>query len=220
MKKETYIWFEEIYGQSPLPTWGVGADGLLVENLHHIKNRDICIDLGCGDGRNALYLAKFGGFKKIICVDISKYAIIKLINFAKYLGLENLIEPIVCDMRSYNLESSKFSLIVAAVSLSFLNKRDMISMIERIKNAVKIGGGIYISVFNTRNLENVKDTVSIYDENLGFYTTYLAPGELYNLFANDKRFKVCEHVEPEVILTYEEPRKLSLSAIFVKKIAD
>ena len=53
------------------------------------------LDLGCGEGRNAIYLANIGFYTS--AVDISKAGIDKLNNVAFEMGLN--INSAICDMR-------------------------------------------------------------------------------------------------------------------------
>ncbi len=217
--------FDKIYRESMNRlTWGVGVDKMLAKNLAYVLNRNIAIDLGCGDGRNLFYIVKKGGFKRVIALDISRYAILKVKRIAKMLEVENKIETLVEDMREFHLGVEKYSLIVSTVSLSFMRKNESLGMIERIKRAVEPGGGVYITVFNTLS-PHYKGVgkIEVYSENWDYWTCFYKVGELKRLFSNQS-FRVVDY--KEVILKIHYPSleakrdlatKLGFSGIFAIK---
>lgn len=71
----------------------------IIKQLPEIPPNPRIVDIGCGAGAGALILAKkfHSGVK---AVDFSKDFLDQLMHQARLEGLENLIEPIECDMRS------------------------------------------------------------------------------------------------------------------------
>jgi tetratricopeptide (TPR) repeat protein len=141
--------FSRWYSYPPI-NFGLNADRFLVENVERIsplKEFPIgnALSLGCGDGRNALYLAKSGFFVKGI--DIEKKAIERFLTLANNFSWTNRVEGVVADLRTYNLGEKRYDLIEAAASLSFMRKKEILAAVSKIKRALKPEGSVYIGVF-------------------------------------------------------------------------
>ena len=100
------------------------------------------LDLGCGEGRNAIYLA-MNGFDTT-AIDISKAGINKLNTFASERGLS--IKSIVCDIRKFIFKRS-FDLIACHGCLHLLYRKDWQKVINNIKKNTSPGGLNVICVF-------------------------------------------------------------------------
>jgi len=218
-RKETCEYFDRLYErEKDVPSWGVGADRMLVQNLPVLERRNVAIDLGCGDGRNTLFLARFGGFKKLIALDASKGGILKMLRFAKELHLTGKIETVVSDMCKLNLGIDRYSLVVAAISLSFMRKQDSLKMISKIKKAVEPGGGVFVSALNVLD-PNFREIPKghYHSFEMGCYTCYYELGELRDLFSEDSNFIVIDYVDNYVLVDHIEKRWVGISAVFAKK---
>ncbi len=98
------------------------------------------LDIGCGRGRNSLYLASLG--YQVIAVDVSKYAIIQLDQKAKLQGYD--IEGIVCDIGEFSF-SEKYNIIVISNVLQFILKRvEQINIIYKVMEYITTNGIIFI----------------------------------------------------------------------------
>ncbi len=98
------------------------------------KNAKV-IELGVGEGRNALYLARRG--HSVLGIDNAAAAIENLRNSLKKENLK--METIVTDASQYRFKQ-KFDLIIATGLLHFLPPDVGNSLIARIKKATKDGG--------------------------------------------------------------------------------
>jgi 2-polyprenyl-3-methyl-5-hydroxy-6-metoxy-1,4-benzoquinol methylase len=108
--------------------------------LFNEKGDGKVLDIGCGRGRNSLYLASLG--YDVIAVDVSKHAIIQLDQNAKLLGYD--IEGIVCDIGDYSF-TEKYDIIVISNVLQFILKRvEQINIIYKVMEYITTNGTIFI----------------------------------------------------------------------------
>ncbi|MHA1201846.1 MAG: methyltransferase domain-containing protein [Candidatus Heimdallarchaeaceae archaeon] len=131
---------------SSFDSWYIGDATLKVEpdeelvKLFYEKGEGEVLDIGCGRGRNSLYLASLG--YNVIAVDVSKYAIIQLNQNAKLLGYD--IEGIVCDISDFSF-SEKYDIIVITNVLQFILKRiEQINIIYKVMEYLSTNGIIFI----------------------------------------------------------------------------
>lgn len=114
-------------------------DEELVE-LFNEKGEGKVLDIGCGRGRNSLYLASLG--YNVVAVDVSKHAIIQLDQNAKLQGYN--IEGIVCDIGEFSF-SEMYDIIVISNVLQFILKRvEQINVIYKVMEYLSTNGIIFI----------------------------------------------------------------------------
>lgn len=100
------------------------------------------LDLGCGDGRHALFLASHGF--DVTAVDISERGVNKTRLLASASGFALRVE--VGDMRSYHFER-QFDLIISYGCLHLIKRTEWKPVLERIKAYTSPGGKNCIAVF-------------------------------------------------------------------------
>ena len=100
------------------------------------------LDLGCGEGRNTLFLAEFGF--RVTAVDISETGIHKLNVLARERNLE--IRSEVADMRTYQF-TDLFDLIVSHGCLHLVERESWRQLIPRFKAHTNPGGFNVVVVF-------------------------------------------------------------------------
>ena len=84
------------------------------------------LDLGMGNGRNALFFAKMG--YDVDCIDISRTHVRKCRKLAES---ENLnLNARVADMRDFDIQASHYSLIVASKVLHYFQKSEIESYLK------------------------------------------------------------------------------------------
>ena len=103
------------------------------------------LDLGCGEGRNALFLAKQGF--DVTAVDISESGIRKLQMLADRDGIS--IRADVADMRQYSF-SGKFDLIVSHGCLHLIARKQWMKLVSEFKSHTIPGGTNVVVVFTDR----------------------------------------------------------------------
>jgi tellurite methyltransferase len=138
--------WERAYRDSESSTFGEPSKEFY-ELIQLLPPGGAVLDLGCGEGRNALFLAE-NGFQ-VTAIDISGRGIQKLNRLAKAKGLS--IHTKVQDMREYPFEQS-FDLIVSHGCLHLIERACWQSLIRQFKEYTKPRGYNVVAVFtNTIN---------------------------------------------------------------------
>ncbi len=127
------------------------------------------LDLGCGEGRNALYLAEQGF--KVTAIDISVAGIKKLRHLARQRRLSITAE--VHDIRDYTFKHS-FDLIIAHGSLHLIEREHWAPLIDRIKARTAADGYNVIVVFT--------DIIPPPEDLKDFHVGLFREGELFKLY--------------------------------------
>lgn len=113
-----------------------------VERLAELIPPGSVLDLGAGDGRNALYLAQKGFAVK--AVDLSEAGIAKLNRLAKEAGL--VVQTEVADASAYTIDSD-YDAFVVVLLFQFLNEQDSLRIMHEMKRHTKQGGVHVVHVF-------------------------------------------------------------------------
>jgi SAM-dependent methyltransferase len=129
--------------------WGVEPAGLVRQVTKYFsapENVTVALDIGCGEGKNAYYLACQD--IQVRAIDISPLAIENA--KATWPQLPNIVWEIG-DLRRLDLPAQSFDIIVATGPLHCLNNvTEVNTAINRLKTATKQEGFHVISVFNDR----------------------------------------------------------------------
>lgn len=102
------------------------------------------LDLGSGDGRNALYLAQQGF--TVTAVDLSEAGIAKLQGFAKARGLN--IETQIADAATYVIDK-EYNLFLVVLLFQFLNEEAALRLLRDMKEHTPPGGAHVIHLFTS-----------------------------------------------------------------------
>jgi 2-polyprenyl-3-methyl-5-hydroxy-6-metoxy-1,4-benzoquinol methylase len=124
------------------------------------------LDIGCGAGRNALYLAK-NGFE-VDALDIAKVALDKLNEYAKEDKTDKLIHTLHVDIDDVSLHVESYDLVVMA---NFLDR----DMIQKAKVALKKDGIFFVETYMK---DDINEKENSKDKNL------LKANELKEIFAD------------------------------------
>ncbi len=117
-------------------------DWELKRYLNLIHGKEV-LDLGIGQGRNYIPLAKLG--YHITGVDFSY----KNLEICKEICPElNLSRA---DIRDFEIEKDKYDLISSRCVLHFFHKDDMYAIVHNIKKNLKSNGLVYIQVFSVED---------------------------------------------------------------------
>ena len=135
----------EVFDQKYAPEklyWGAKPSNL-VKNFAKLAKTDHALDLGMGEGRDAIYLAqqKF----KVTGVDQSGIGIEKCRKRAEKLGLE--LKTVVRDVRHFKIAKNKYALIVSNSLFQFITKSEAHQVARDITAGLRKGGIIIASVF-------------------------------------------------------------------------
>lgn len=133
------------------------------------------LDLGCGQGRDALFMLQ-NGFK-VTAVDNSKEGIKKIREFVRTNNYPLSNINLFCeDIRTFDIEEDKYAVINAYNSLQFLPKKDALELIHKIKNAIKNKGYITISGFTVED--------ALYQKTSNDNHCFFEPQELKKIFSD------------------------------------
>lgn len=138
--------FNDVY-RAKVDYYGGGASPSLVRYLqmYNVPNYGPALDLGCGQGRNSLYLAQQGF--SVLGVDSSDEAIKSLTESAEEKELN--ITGKVVNMTDFNIEPNFYNLIVANTSIDHLSIEDSNRIARNMIEGLAQGGYIFVSVFMT-----------------------------------------------------------------------
>ena len=117
----------------------------LVEHRHLLSGGGRALDVACGDGRNALYLAQLG--YRVEAIDVSDVAIEALRAATQARGLAITIAPRVIDLEREPLPAGPYDVIVM---LNFLQR----DLFEPLQQALAPGG---LLIFETLAQAHVQE---------------------------------------------------------------
>ena len=160
------FWEKSYKRPGKLDTFGGGKPSAAVLKVASKLSAGIkALDLGCGEGRDALYLASLGF--QTSAIDISESGIEKLKYVAIKMGLD--IDVSICDMRRYKFPHH-FDLIVCQGCLHLIKREEWGNLIKRMKEYTTPGGQHIVGVFT--------DTVPEPEDQRGLMVGLFKEGEL------------------------------------------
>ncbi|MHA1961048.1 MAG: class I SAM-dependent methyltransferase [Candidatus Thorarchaeota archaeon] len=145
MTKDASSWERAYREVSSL--WGLEPDWRLVEYAPFIPKGKV-LDLGSGEGRNALFFASMG--YEVECIDISETAITRCLDRANGANLE--LRTRVADLKGMTIPEERYVLIIAAWVLQFFAEDEIWAIVDKIKRGLTKGGTVYVGVFSLENL--------------------------------------------------------------------
>lgn len=198
--------------------WGLKPDRTLIEYAK-IVPKGVILDLGIGEGRNALFFAKMG--YEVEGADISQTAIERCLQRAETQNLK--VKAEVKDFREKDIPLGKYSLIIAAWVLNFFRKTEVETIVEKIKNGLKKDGVVYLGVFSPsdpscqRAKENLKEVEenTFYSAKRDSYFHYFTRDEIQSLFDGFKTVYFIEGMQLD--LEHSEPHYHGLIEYLAQK---
>jgi tellurite methyltransferase len=160
--------FEELYKTHDKP-WGSTPQPEIERFASELKPGFV-LDVGVGDGRNALFLAERGF--EVVGLDIAENAVNKLLSGAAERKVDDCVHGIVGDLAAY-IPEKEYDNIISSFTLHFLNAEDFLGVVQRLQNATATGGLHIISDFTQDG--------SLYHPGTDKY--WLKSGELQELYA-------------------------------------
>ena len=136
--------FENMYAQYA-SFWGQTPNRIVTQMLKYLKHGTV-LDLGLGEGRDALFLAMRGFY--VDGIDIAQIAIDKVTSIVSEFHLAMTAEK--ADIRDYQI-SREYDAILCLGVLQLLDYLEITSVIDQIKKKTSRGGLNVISAFTLGN---------------------------------------------------------------------
>lgn len=131
--------------------WRLEPDWKLLEYLHLIPQGPV-LDLGAGNGRNALFFAELG--HEVDYVDISKTYSKRVKDRARDENLRLTVHNM--DIRNYYIPEKNYALVIASKILQLFVKADIGDITEKMNAGLTRKGLIYVYTFSVENLKHSK----------------------------------------------------------------
>ena len=156
--------------------------------------RGKALDLGCGEGRDAIHLAKRG--YSVTAVDISAVGLEKLRTDARKEG--KTVECHQMDVSSFALQENSFDVIVARTILDHLPQPDTQILAARMTLALARNGLLFVTVFT------IDDPGALEDKNKASECAH----HIKHYFSRNELRELFPHLQ---LLLYQEAVELDVS---------
>ncbi|MCK5322056.1 MAG: methyltransferase domain-containing protein [Candidatus Aenigmarchaeota archaeon] len=177
--------------------WGLKPNKYVAQIPKTIKSGTV-LDLGVGEGRNALFLVKQGF--EVTGIDISKEAVNKLLKFAKKENLD--VKGIVLDLVDFEF-NHKYDVILSVATLHLVSKDKVIETIRKIKSHTKDKGINLLTVFTKKDI-GYKEYPNLY---------FFNENELKELYKDWQILKYKNYIKEE---THGEPHEHHICVLIAK----
>jgi cyclopropane fatty-acyl-phospholipid synthase-like methyltransferase len=181
---KTYTNEKKVWGEKPSELAHFAVSSLKQSSRFHGKSDLFILDLGCGYGRDAVYLANHLPCH-ILGLDNSEKAISMAGDFISE-KLKKRIELLCYD---FTHVSDKYDVILASNLYQILNKETRLKLIETVKRCLKTDGVFFISTLSVRDPQHssesgtpVGDEPNTFISDRGIGIHLATRGELENAF--------------------------------------
>lgn len=142
MSEKLGDWYNKLYASHEI-VFGRGLPEQLVTEIPKFVERGSVLDIGGGEGRNAMFLAENGYDVEVI--DLAESGLEKINTIAGVKGLNN-IRTRVGDVREDGIQN-EYMAIVSSFMLHHLTRAEAQKLISEMKVHTKVGGVNVISGF-------------------------------------------------------------------------
>lgn len=186
---ETYRTTEDYFGAEP--------ERLLTNHYHRIEKPGRVLDLGVGQGRHALFLARKG--YTVDAIDPSKVAVETVSAMAAKERLP--IFTYRCGFETFEPHTDFYSGILIFGLIQILSRKSIQLLLEKITAWTRKGSVVFVRAFTTQDSSFPVTRRSpewrvcgrnSFSDGHGHFRTYLEPGEILKLFGD---FQVIYHWE-------------------------
>jgi 2-polyprenyl-3-methyl-5-hydroxy-6-metoxy-1,4-benzoquinol methylase len=143
--------WEESYNNDDASAFGIEPNPTVQEMMHLYEKHWRILDVGCGEGKNGIYLAT-KGFGNIDAIDISEAGIAKLRRLAKRNNV--LINAYVQDLCTFEF-SKMYDLIMTHGTLHLVTKGEWHKFLEKAKLNTNSNGIHIIRIFTNKLLRSL-----------------------------------------------------------------
>ncbi len=138
--------WEDVFKDNTTFLFGTEPNKTIVEFEHLFDKQWNILDVGCADGKNAIYLAK-QGFVNVDAFDISESAIQKINRLCQGAAFE--VNTKITSVQEYEFEK-QYDLILSFGVFHFLSKEHWREFIRKAQTNTRVGGIHIIQVFDDR----------------------------------------------------------------------
>lgn len=177
--------YNQIYKNQAV--WGSEPNGLLLKIIDQINPGTCFLDLGCGQGRDSLFMLQHNF--QVTAVDKSSTGLKSIVDFIELNQLPLAKIKLLCqDIANFDIENNKYTVINIFNSLQFLLKSDALRLIKKSQSALLKTGYIVISGFTVDDL--------FFKEAINKNRCFFESQELKKLFSN---FKIVFYKEENIL---------------------
>lgn len=170
------------------------------------------LDLGCGDGRNTVFLMKEYG-TSVTCIDLSAAGLKKIRRYAD--ALEGSVATVEAGISSFPWETQKVDLIVIATVLDNLTENQITEVFEKLSSLKGSNTFVFCSAFNERDPSANEELSSRHVSETGVANGYyFQSGELKERFNFAEILRYEETYEEDK--SHGEPHFHGMSRVFAK----
>jgi len=213
--EEVLVSYDEAYRKDEA-LFGAEPDKILVDYHEQIPKSAPVLDVGSGQGRNAIFLAEQG--HKVIGIDPSAVAVKTVRKIAEERSLK--IECVQKGLATYETDQ-KFSAILLLGFLQILRRENIVATVGRCRELLMPGGLIFVTAFGVEDPSyDVWSTTRKLDENsfqkdTGDIRTFLERDEVLSIFNFFDTVHHSEQLGPEHTHGEGEPeRHFMIEAVF------
>ncbi len=146
-------WFRTFFDQLYYETYSIFEDEernlreakFIIESMGLSPGSRV-LDLGCGYGRHAVYLARQGYY--VVCLDLSEYMIRKAEERVAAFNVSNRVELVHSDMRELKYRSEFDGIYMFFTTFGYFSDEENSILLERMSNALKPAGVLLLDLWN------------------------------------------------------------------------
>ena len=148
------------------------------------------LDVGCGDGRNAIFLAKRG--YSVTCIDNSIEALKKIENRLKGTRIRRKLKLINRNLKQFYLEKEHYDLIMCIRTFHEIGKKTTLNIIRQMQHLTRPRGINYLAFFIHRKGTYMKKDCYYPDK-----TEILKEYSKWRIVLNENVLETHNHYLPE-----------------------
>ncbi len=142
MNKNLVPFWEKAYQELDTNTFSNEPNITITEFEHFLSARSKVLEAGCGEGQNAIYLARKG--HHVDAFDLSEYGIAKLKHRCELFHTQ--VNAFVADLTACQFEQH-YDMVICFGTLHFVSKNDWKRFIINAKESTNIGGIHIMQIF-------------------------------------------------------------------------
>jgi tellurite methyltransferase len=178
--------YDKTYAETP-DVFGAKPEAMLVEYAHELKHDQPVLDVGVGQGRNALYLARRGF--TVHGIDPSKVAVEAVRSIAARESLP--ITTYQCDVESFVAPAPSYAGVLVFGLVQILTWDGIHRLIDRLTRWTREGSLLFVTAFSVGDASYRRYAsqgeplgTNSFHSPAGEVRTFLEPGEILGLFAD------------------------------------